>query len=201
MSNLGDVVFRLGRHEEGRQHLEQASGIFAAIGDQTGVAWCCNHLGDFSEALDCCDHARRQYHAGLDIFRAMGNRWGVARSACDLGHLACKVGDFDSARGCFREALTVFGELAHKRGIALALEGFARLALEQGQASRALTLAGAASALRRVAGAVARPQDDRKREGILDLAATHADAAFSTETWRIGCRMPLEKAIDYALTP
>ena len=143
--------------------------------------------------------ARRLYEAGADVFRKTDNRWGLARSACDLGHLACEEGSYDSARAFFHDALTVFRELEHKRGMASALEGLARLAHQEAESARALTLAGAAAALRRATGAVVRSEQDRKLERTLDRASAQCDPAFSKQAWTKGWHMPTDEAIRYAL--
>ena len=75
---------------------------------------------------------------------------------CDLGHLACDDGDIESARAAFLQAMAIFREIGHKRGIMAVLEGVARLALDQGQPGRALTLAAAAASFRRTTGGVGR---------------------------------------------
>ena len=200
LSNLGRVDLLLGLHDEAKMRLEGASAMFAEVGDTNGVAWCNNHLGDV--ALDERDFAasRRLYEAGAAIFESMGNRWGLARSSCDLGHLACAERDYDAARRLFEEALLEFGEVGHKRGTASALEGFARLAADQGCPERALTLAGAAAAIRRATGAVARWEDDRKLERTRDLAAGQCDPALAQRMWAAGSQMPIDEVIRYALT-
>ncbi len=200
LSNLGDVELLLGRHHEARQRLREASALFAEIDDMTGIAWCCNHLGDVAAEVSEHAEARRLYEAGTSIFRTTGNRWGLARSACDLGHLACREGDLAAARAFFCDALTAFGELEHKRGLASALEGFARLALDEDALERALTLAGAAAGLRQATGAVARWEDDQKLERIRDAASARCDATSAKERWLAGWEMPCADAVEYALT-
>ena len=199
LSNLADVIFLLGHHREAQARLEQASAMFAEIDDAAGMAWCSNHLGDIALELGDIAEARRLYEAGADIFRKTDNRWGLARSACDLGHLACEEASYDSARAFFRSALIVFRELEHKRGLALAFEGLARLAREEAEPARALTLAGAAAALRRASGAVVRSEDDRKLERTRDRAFAQGDPAFSKQAWTKGWHMPTDEALQYAL--
>ena len=80
---------------------------------------------------------------------------GVARSAIDLGHLACEEGDIATAHALFGEALDTFERLDQRLGVAIALEAFACAALVDGDRDRALTLAGAAAAVRRAGGAFA----------------------------------------------
>ena len=76
--------------------------------------------------------------------------WGSARSLTDLAYIDCEQGDHVAAHAACREALEIFAGLGHRRGMARALEGSACLALAQGHAARALTLAAAAAYLRRL---------------------------------------------------
>jgi len=200
LSNLADILSVLGHHQDACTHLDQASAMFAEIGDVAGMAWCSNHLGDIAFERGDIAEARRLYEAGAHVFRKIDDRWGLARSACDLGHLACEEGRYDSARAFFRDALIAFRGLEHKRGMALALEGLARLAHHEAESARALTIAGAAAALRRATGAVLRfREQDRKLERTLDRAFAQCDPAFSNEAWTKGLQMPTDELIRYAL--
>jgi predicted ATPase len=199
LSNLGRIAILLGSFDEAKTQLEAAAAMFGALGDSSGVAWCNNHLGDLALELRQLAEARRFYEEGARIFQSMGNRWGLARSACDLGHLACEEGDHESAQQLFEDALLAFGELGHKRGTASALEGLARLAADRSKPARALALAGAAAALRRATGSVARWEEDRKMERTRDLASEQCPPELASRMWAAGSQMPIDEVIRYAL--
>jgi len=200
LSNLGGIIFLLGHRGEARTRLQEASAMFAAIDDATGMAWCSNHLGDIALEEGEFEEARRLYEAGAAVFRSSGDRWGLARSACDLGHLACEELDYDSARKLFEDALLVFAKGGHKRGTASALEGLARLAVNQARPARALTLAGAAAALRHATGVVATSEQDRKLERTSHLASGQCAPEVAKQAWTTGSHMPIDQVIRYALT-
>ena len=124
---------------------------------------------------------------------------GVARSAIDLGHLACEEGDTATAHARFGEALDTFERLDQRLGIAIALEAFACAALVDGDRDRALTLAGAAAAVRRAGGAFvpgALHQGTRVECRIAELwALDDADACARRSA---GASLPLERAIVLA---
>ena len=199
LSNLGGVLFLLGEYREAVSRLQEASTLFMEIDDASGIAWCSNHLGDVAMAQGEFAEARRLYEAGAGIFRSTGDRWGLARSACDLGRLCCEERDYDSAREFFAEALLAFDELGHKRGTASVLEGIADLAARQGWPDRALTLAGAAAALRHSAGTVARWEQDRKLERTRDLALRQCEPLLAKRSWTAGWHLPIDDVVPYAL--
>jgi len=89
--------------------------------------------------------------------------------------------------------------LGAKKDIAKTLEGFAGLAAAQGQAERALCLAGAAAALCEAIGAPLPPVEqawlDRRLEPARQALTEKARKAAQEE----GRMMTLEQAIEYAL--
>jgi predicted ATPase len=201
MSNLADIVGAQGDYFFAGSLLEEARLIFRELGDSTGVAWCLNHLGDVARNRGEFTEARRFYQEGMDAFCRLGDRWGIARSCADLGNLACDERDHATAHSLFERALKTFLELGHKRGIAKVLEGFACLSVHQGSFESALTLAGAATALRRVIGAAARCPEQAKLDRMLEPAWQHGPPSVSKAAWDAGSRMRLEEAIEYAAEP
>jgi predicted ATPase len=199
LSNLADTALRLGEHAEARALLREAAEIFQDLDDRNSLAWCDNHLGDVALDIGDLAEARRHYEEGARRFQEIGNAWGVARSACDLGQLACEEQNFTAARRSFRQALTAFSELGHKRGIATALDGLARLAAGEADTARALTIAGAAAALRHGTGALARSEQDRRLDGVLDRAAAECDPTLARTLWTRGWEMGLDDAIRFGL--
>ena len=133
--------------------------------------------------------ARAHYQRGADLFRSIGDVLGVARSAIDLGHLACEERDLAAAHALFGEALDMFERLDQRLGVAIALEAFACAALVEGDRDRALTLAGAAAAVRRAGGAFApgRPdQGTRVERRVAELwALDDPDAARAPRRRRV----------------
>jgi tetratricopeptide (TPR) repeat protein len=179
--------------------LEEALSLFRELGDAVGVAWSFNHLGDVARDRGDLEEARRLYQEGADALGKLGDRWGMAGSIVDLGSLDCEQKDHATAQSLFEEALRTFLDLGHMRGVAKALEGFACLAAQQQNFEHALTLAGAAAALRHTMRAPARPDERAVLDRVLKPAWQHWDAAASKATWTAGWKMLLEQAIQYAL--
>ena len=111
------------------------------------------------------------------------------------------TGDDREAHALFSRALTTFLALDHKRGMARVLEGFVYLAQHQQDFGRALTLAGAATAMRDAFGAAPRPSERTSLERVLAPAWQTLDHAAAVATWGAGRRMSLDEAVQYALEP
>jgi predicted ATPase len=201
LSNLADVLRRQGHHPDARAALVEAHDLFREAGHVIGQAWSLNHLGDVSRAAGDLADARRHYQRGADVFRALGDAMGVARSAIDLGHLACEEGETAAACALFGDALDAFVAAGHRLGIAIALEAFACAAAAAGDRERALTLAGAAAAVRRSVGCGAAPleQGTRLERRIADLWAEPDAAAEARRA--AGAALSLEDVIAYVREP
>jgi hypothetical protein len=125
--------------------------------------------------------------------------WGTARSLTDLGYTASEQGDHLAAHEAYREALAIFAGLAHRRGIARALEGSACLALAEGHAARALTLAAAAATLRNVIRAPLPQTEQVKLDHALLPAWESLNEEERRHAWEKGSAISLEEAIQYSL--
>lgn len=201
LSNRAKCRLALGDTDAARAMLDEARTFFQALGDRNGLAWCDNHLGDIALAADDSAGAEHLYRQAVEAFTQLGNDWGVARSLTDLGQLLLRNGKVEPARALFLQALGIFTELDHKRGVSRLLEGCACVAACAGENERAIVLAGAAEAVRRSTGMVARPADRVLLERSLAPArGVHAGAQHDALRQR-GLGMDYRQAIRYALHP
>jgi len=199
LHNLANAAKALGDYPRAQTALREATEIFERLRDPSGSAWSINQQGDIAWEQGDSEAARVFYQRALQAFRTAGDHWGVARSLADLGSIYCEQRDYDAAQDAYGEALEVFAELGHRRGIARALERSASLAAARGQASRALTLAGAAAHLRSVISAPLPQADHLKLEDALAAARQALADADARAAWEAGSRMNMETAIQYAL--
>jgi predicted ATPase len=199
LSNLANVVKAQGNYEMARVLYGECLSIFGELGDQPGLAWSLNYEGDVAREQGDSADALALYEKSLAIFRELGDRWGIAGTLADLGSLAREQRNFSGAHAVHRESIGIFQELNHKRGIARLLECFACTAAAQGQAERALRLAGAAAGLRQNIGAPLTPAEQAKLEALLDPARKELTNPAGATSWLEGWDMPIEKAIDEVL--
>ena len=201
LSNRAKCRLAQGDPEQAVALLGEAQALFRACGNAAGLAWCDNHLGDVAAACGDASAAARLYRQALAAFTELADGWGVARSLTDLGHLVLREGAVDEAGALFVQALGIFNALEHKRGVSRLLEGCACVAASAGDSERALVLAGAAEAVRRSTGMVARPADQL----LLDATLAPARERHPADTCRAlrerGLAMSYERAIQFALQP
>jgi hypothetical protein len=116
-----------------------------------------------------------------------------------IGATAFRRGEYDHARALFEQALALAQEVGELANIALVLQYFATLAMAQGQPQRALSLAGAATAL------CASLHIDHIRMEPVEFAHIQTDARqmlteeAAAAAWAAGRAMTLAQAIAYAL--
>ena len=95
--------------------------------------------------------------------------------------------------------MEIFAALGHRRGMARVLEGYACLALTEGHAKRALTLAAAAAQLRRRISAPLSPVERSKLDRTLVPAWESLSDQEGKSAWEKGSAMSFENVTQYSL--
>jgi len=200
LSNLANVIKLEGDFARARVLYEDCLSIFRELGDRTGIAWSLNYQGDVARDQGDTIAARSLYEESLATFRDLGDQWGIAGSLADLGNLARDQKNFEVAHSLYQESMRTFQELDHKRGIARLLGCFACSAAAQLDPERSLRLAGAAAALRQTLGAPLTPDEQAKLEIGLQPARQALTNEAGATAWLEGWGLPVEKAVEEALT-
>jgi len=198
LHNLATVVKIRGDYGRAIRALREASEIFEKLGDRSGAAWSMNQLGDVHCASGDVAKGRECYEQALAAFRQARDPWGAARSLTDLGYIDLENGCLEESVTAFRKSLEIFGNLRHRRGIARVLEGYASLAMATGSAGRALTLAAAASRIRRQIDAPLSQNERLKVENTIRSARSGFSALKAEAAWSEGTAMSVDDAIAYA---
>jgi predicted ATPase len=200
LSNLASVVKEQSDYGLARCLYDEALSIFRESGDPTAAARVLNKQGDVAREQGDATEAQKLYEQSLEAFREFGDRWGTALALADLGNLARDRRDFAGARSLYRDSLRIFQELDYKRGVAQILESFACAAADQGEAKRALALAGSAAALRHTLGTPLGPSEQAKLEANLESARKRLAGSEGASAWMEGWTTPLEKTVETALS-
>jgi predicted ATPase len=188
------------QHDVARTLLSEALTISRATQHAFITAAALHHLG-IIEAVTVGDHAgaRCLLEESLAAYRALGLPRFIALVLFSLGDLARADGQYVRAAGMFREGLIAMVEVGEKPVIAGALDSFAHLAMDQGQAERTVKLSAAAARSRSITGLRAGPTTDQDRERWLARArSVLGDEAFGA-AWAAGEALTEEQSIAYAL--
>jgi predicted ATPase len=210
--DLGDDVgiaralFGLGASAAGRGDFERASvrfevalQVLRGCDDGQGSALvryalgdALRRKGDLARALEHFRHARAEASGmGLRGVEALALR-GQAAVESDRG-------DHDAAAALYREALLLCRDAGDGIGTAAAIEGLARVAAQQGEALRALSLAGAASVVRGTATQARLHEDRAALDKVLATARAELGSGAADFALASGRALAPEAAIELAL--
>lgn len=200
LSSLGSAAYDRGDYALARSRYEESLQIRRELGDKQGIAYSLNSLGSVAVRQGEYERARSLFEESLSLFRRMGVRGGIAGALSSLASVAYYQKEYDRATALYRESLLLRQEGGEKPNIIYCLEGLADVARAQGHPQCAVTLLAAAQGLRETLGVRRAPCESTEYERELpNLRSELGEQAFGL-TWAAGQQMPLEEAIEYALT-
>ena len=197
--NLGILRHIQGDDAGARPFLVESLAIGREVGDRWTVAASLANLGHVARSQGDFATARSRYDESLAVFRQVGDRTSIAYALAHLGMLSLDEHDPDAARLLLEESLALRRDVSNKRFLAGTLEGLAGVASVQGQATRALRLAGAAAALRAATGRPPTATEQARLERWLAPAWTELGDTAGSSVWQEGGTMALEEAIRDAV--
>jgi predicted ATPase/class 3 adenylate cyclase len=179
--------------------LEDALATYRHLDDEAGVAktlWAMAELSYVEEPRDWATAIALLLEA-RPVFERLRDNFGLGWALYVLGGCYTATGQFDSADEVMREALVLFSDADDKSGVSLLLNGFALLALAQGDPARAAKLEGARTAIESASGVGLLRSRQPWMPDLQQMAELLPDTqpkAFSE-----GQETPTEKAIALAL--
>jgi predicted ATPase len=131
--------------------------------------------------------------------RQIGRPWGVSFSLALLAEIALDRSDLPAAVGYYCESMAIARDLGDTTFLGAGLAAIGAMAAEQGRASQAARLLGAAEALRETSGAWALITARRPDRHAPDqVRAALGEEAFAA-AWAAGRALPRDQAIAEAL--
>ena len=184
--NQSWASLNLGNSDEAVRAAADAKPIFAAVGDQRGVASAINLNGIALEYKGDSLGAKKMYEQSLLISRKIGNKLGVANELDDLGDVLLALGDLQGAREKYEDSLAADQEIANPDGVALAKGALGVVLLAMGDHAGAKKVSQESVELCRSIGdrektaiALAGLGDVLRVEGSLDQARKYESEAIS----------------------
>lgn len=202
LCNLGPVLHAQGDSTAARAAVQEALEIYEQVDTLRGQ---CH--GWLTFALIACDEgdypaARAHVERALTLYRRLADPRATAIPLATLARIDLAEGAHEAAERHLRDALDGEWNVGDWAGVAFILERWAELDATRHDAARALTLAGAANAIRAAAGTPLHPHERERHlshlqsaHAALDPAAAHAAGALGTSLATRG----IEHAIAFAL--
>ena len=141
LSNFAGTRLSQGDLIEARKLLEESIPEYEAVDDKEGVVLNLNNLGDIWRQSGELDKADAAYQQAEVIARKIEDKDATAYVLNGMGDAALDRGDLALARKRYEEALALRDQAGEKQLAAESRVSLAKLALEDGRASEAETLA------------------------------------------------------------
>jgi ATP/maltotriose-dependent transcriptional regulator MalT len=199
LRSLGRMAVDRGDVAEARQLLHDALTVERELDNVSGIAWCLNYLALVAHFDGDGATARHLLDECGPMLRQIGDRFGVAVSLCYSGRVAFDAGDVHAAREDWRESLTLCRAHGYLWPIPYLIDFFAALAAAEGDADRALQLAGAGDRLHEVIGAALPPIWTADLQRRLEPAFRALRPEQADRAWSTGRAMTLDEASPLAL--
>lgn len=196
---LGIVASSAGDLTNGSRYFQEAHSLAAEIGDQYRLASSLNNMAMLESELGYQDSALRHVEEASSLAEQMGNRFMRATILDTVARVNYRLGNRDLARSSWAEGMTISAGFGDSVNIADCLDGMALLAISAADASRAIVLVSAATALRALTG-VERTLPwttevlEAEAKATTKLGRSAAEAAR-----RRGAAMSMRDAVEFAL--
>ena len=199
LQDLGRISIELGEWMAAQAFLEESLTIGRRLNNPYGIALSLLQIGWARFCGGELSQARAHLEESLEMFRELDDRFCINACLCYLGYIDSEEGAHSAARSRYLQINGTFPVLQSRWGNTYMLEGFARLAAAEGQATRALHLGGATVALRETFGVSIGPGSEALFRRSLEPAWQALGEEAGMEIWGDGRAMTLEEALAFAL--
>jgi predicted ATPase/DNA-binding CsgD family transcriptional regulator len=199
LNAAGKLAFNQGDESAAQASLRESLSIYRELDNTAGAADSLETLGHLEGRNGAASVGREMLQESLALRRELGDAWGVAASLRCLGDLEAEEGHRSVARARYEESLLQWQTLGDQFGVALVLESMAVLAEAHGKPTRALHLAGAATALRdRLRVSCCSPAERARVQRCLESAQRRLGQDAAAQIVDEGRAMNVGAAITYA---
>ncbi len=199
LNSLGIVAQDREDFDLARAWWERSLDLWRGIGSAPNIAVSLYNLGELATYEERFDEAERLVGTALDMGRTHRLPAVVAASAYVLGNVALATGLGARARERYVESLALAGETGDREQMARTFDGFSRLAADEGDAGRAMRLAGAVAALCGEIGLRPSPPHQAAFERAIEPARRALGKRRAAAEFDAGAAMSLDEAVAYAL--
>ena len=140
--NLASDLTTQGDYDQAKAFDEDALKTAREVGDKGGIATALQNLGALSLLTGDLSSAEKQITDGLSVSQAAQLQGITAGGWSNLGDLQTVKGQFDDARSSYEKAQSLFRQIGDRADVAATQLSLAEVALEVGDAGRAVDLGG-----------------------------------------------------------
>jgi predicted ATPase/DNA-binding NarL/FixJ family response regulator len=199
LSVRATIMARQGRLDEAQRAFADALGVLRD-NNGYGVAQTLYGFGGVARARGDLDAALGHFRAALALYREIDARPEIARCLAGIGAVALARRDLPLACASLAESIQLSLATGQRLVLARGLEAHAMLAAAGGDLARAVTLAGAAQALRAAVGQGPEGVAGR-RDGLVEAARGQLGPAAVAALLAEGSAMSAHEAVRLAAGP
>jgi predicted ATPase/class 3 adenylate cyclase len=197
LGDLGLIALSEGNLTAARSYSEESLALYREENDERTATWVLFNLAEIATRQGRFDEAHAYIERSMELHQEGGLGPGLGLDLLALAFLAHAQSEYSQADELYRKSLTRLQ--GSKSDFPYALEGLASAAAMHGRARRAVTLFGAAAALREAFGTPPPPINQADNERGIATARAQLDEATFNAAWIAGRAMTLEQAVAYAL--
>lgn len=184
--------------DESWNELEEAEAIYRELDDPAGLGNVLWGKGNWAMFMGDNERTRELHLRSAEHYRRAGNEFGLGWSLYEIAYVSYKMGEAASGWPYTKEALELFASAKDVSGIVLLTLAAAAIALEVGDTTRAMRLAGGHHRLRESSGTDIAISEENEVPGLEpeSLKALEGELAAA---YAEGQAMTQEELVAYAL--
>jgi DNA-binding CsgD family transcriptional regulator len=185
-----------------RSVIEELGELKPRLKNRTTLAYLLILEGTIAASQGALKHSMALHEQSLELFREIRDTRGILNCLIHLGILALVRGDYEGAVPLLQETLSLAWESDYKVAFQFSFFALACVAASRQQSVRAARLWGAVEGLEEAYDVHLTPMalSFTDYEGRLSTARSQVDEEAWSEAWAQGKAMPLERAVEYALS-
>ena len=191
--------FAGGDMDETRAFAAEAEALAARGGSQWSNVMLGFAFARLTGLLGNLDKARVLFKQSADAAQRTGNLRVVYSCHSELAHMLRRHGEIDEALGLYLQVLPKWKDLGHRSAVAHELECIAFILVQKDRPEPALTLLGAAEALRAEVASSMTVPERAEYDQVISVLRTQVDENKFGQLWEAGRSMDNEAAVAYAL--
>src|SRR5262245_61812896 len=192
---LANIASQRGDFEVARQRFEEAIEINRQRGNRMGVATQLNNLGVMAWRQRDLPTARSMFDDASKEMRAVGDLSSLSMALHNLGMITNEQDDLPAARAYLLESIQITLDLGEQRQLPMILELGGDLAEKHGDTARAITMRGAADAIREEAGVPFGAAERKHEESIVARLREKVGAQVFADAWSKGRSTGQDEAV------
>lgn len=187
-SGYGDI-------QRAKGYLDEAVSFSASLQNEWATAMSLFGMGRAAGVMGDLGTARTKFLQSANLAKKIGNKRQMYSCYSELAHVLRENGELDEPLGIYRDLLPKWKDIGHRAAVAHELECIAYILAKKAHPQRAVTILGAADALRKKIDSAPTPLEQAEYEKeVASLRAKISEAEFR-ESWEEGQKLTMDEAI------